>query len=75
MLVEQLPPESQDMAAAAIEMGAGMKEAEVAELIAGFQSSAEKTGSPDEQAKAARDAYFNVALKTRSFSELRRESG
>ena len=72
-LVELLPPETQDMAAAALEMGKGMEEAEVAELVRTFQASADQTGTPDERAKAARDQYFKVA-KTMTFSEMRRVS-
>ena len=79
-LVQQLPPESQDMAAAALELGAGMEEAEVAELIAGFQAAGASgtTGAPTDgsnsgqpNAKAATDQYWKVA-KTLSFSEMRR---
>ena len=72
-LVELLPPETQDMAAAALEMGKGMEEAEVAELVRTFQASADETGTADERAKAARDQYFKVA-KTMTFSEMRRVS-
>ena len=43
-LVQQLPPETQDMAAAALEMGAGMEEDEVAELVSGLQASAASPG-------------------------------
>ena len=80
-LVQQLPPESQDMAAAALEMGVAMEEAEVAELVASFQASAGAsgtTGGPGDgsqgaqpNAKAATDQYWKVA-KTLSFSEMRR---
>ena len=64
------------MAAAALEMGAGMEEAEVAELVTGFQTSAAagqgQGGSSDSgQAKAAANQYWNVA-KTLGFSEMRR---
>lgn len=72
-LIEQLPSESQDMAAAALEMGQGMNEAEVAELVQTFQDSEKQTGTPDEQAKQARDRYFKMA-KTVAFSEMRRVS-
>lgn len=75
-LVQQLPPESQDMAAAALEMGVGMEEAEVAELIAGFQPTAATSGPSDNgggkpSAKVATDQYWRIA-KTLSFSEMRR---
>eukprot|EP01043_Picozoa_sp_COSAG02_P050265 COSAG02_NODE_5148_length_4590_cov_5.242485_4_plen_114_part_00 len=66
------------MAAAALEMGAGMEEAEVAELVAGFQTSAAagqgQGGSSDSgqaNAKAAANQYWNVA-RTLGFSEMRR---
>ena len=36
-ILEALPLDQQGMAAAALEMGAGMEEAEVVELVAGFQ--------------------------------------
>lgn len=60
------------MAAAALEMGVAMEESEVAELIAGFQTTAAAGGGDsNSSAKAATDQYWKVA-KTLSFSEMRR---
>ena len=68
LLVEQLPKESQDLAAAAIELGSGLEEVEVAELVKGFQS-----GKGKDAAEVAKQQYWKAA-KTISFSELRRVS-
>ena len=54
-LVQQLPPETQDMAAAALEMGAGMEEDEVAELVSGLQASA---ASPGEGGGGAESSFY-----------------